>query len=85
MGQVDEDLNPLLDNVVGLLAFDVDNEPDTTGVLLVGRVVHALLGGKSRVNIVLFRLRHGGDFTSKRTTRILVSREEDTYPGVERR
>src|SRR5437870_1681128 len=39
MQQVDEDAQPLLDNRVRPAAFDVDDEADAAGIVLVGRVV----------------------------------------------
>ena len=43
MRQVDEDLQSLGDDVVRLLALDVDDEADTAGVVLVLRIVETLL------------------------------------------
>ena len=40
--QVEEDLNPLQDDVVRLLAFDVHHEADTAGVVLQRGVIKAL-------------------------------------------
>ena len=40
--QVDEDLDALEDDVVGLLAVDVDHEADAAGVVLVARIVEPL-------------------------------------------
>jgi hypothetical protein len=47
MGQVDENLNALQDDVVRRLALDVDHEPDAAGIALVGGIVQALFGGES--------------------------------------
>ena len=45
VGQVDEDLNALDDDVVRFLAFDVGNEADTAGVVFLARIVQPLRGG----------------------------------------
>jgi hypothetical protein len=42
MVEVGEDLQTLLDDAVRALAFDVGNEADAAGVVLVGRAVKAL-------------------------------------------
>ena len=39
MRQVDQDLQPLRDDLVRLLALDVDHEANTAGVVLVARIV----------------------------------------------
>ena len=44
VGEIDQDLNALDDNVVGLMALDVGDEPDTTGVVLEARIVETLRG-----------------------------------------
>ena len=44
--EIFEDLQTLLDDVVRLLAFDVDDKADAAGVFLVSRVVEALLRWK---------------------------------------
>ena len=51
MQQVDQELERLPDDGVGTLAFDVHNEPHTTGVFLVARVVESLGGGATRFEI----------------------------------
>ena len=45
--EVDEDLQSLDDDVVRLLALDVDHEADATGVVLVSRIVETLLDRES--------------------------------------
>ena len=55
--QVDEDLQPLLDDAVRAAALDVDDEPDAAGVVLVARVVQARRFGR-RGNGELV-IRHG--------------------------
>ncbi len=45
VGQVDEDLDALDDDVVGFLAFDIGDKADTAGIMLVARVVEALRRG----------------------------------------
>ena len=40
--QIDEDLNALFDNVVGLLALDVGHKADAAGIVLLVRVVESL-------------------------------------------
>ena len=47
MRQVDQDLQSLEDDVVRLLALDVDHETDAAGVVLVAGVVETLLRGES--------------------------------------
>ena len=42
MGQVDEDLDALDDNVVGPLTVDAGDKPDATSIALVARVVKTL-------------------------------------------
>ncbi len=49
VGEVLEDPQTLLDDTVALLPLDVGDEPDTTGVVLVGRVVQSL-GGNRRLS-----------------------------------
>ena len=44
MQQVDEELQRLLDDRVRAHAFDVHDEPDSTRVFLVARVVESLRG-----------------------------------------
>ena len=46
VGQVDEDLDSLEDDLVGLAALDVDDEADAAGVALGARVVETLRGRK---------------------------------------
>ena len=43
MVQVDKDIQGLADDLVGLLAFDVHEEPDPAGIMLMLRVVKSLL------------------------------------------
>ena len=45
MVEVLEDLQPLLDDAVRLLALDVGDEADAAGIVLVARVVQAAGGG----------------------------------------
>ena len=47
MRQVDEDLNPLFDDVVGFLALDIGHKTHAAGVVLVARVVEPLALGQS--------------------------------------
>jgi hypothetical protein len=47
MGEIGEDLQTLLDDRVRRDALDVDDETDTTGVVLVDGIVEALAGGGS--------------------------------------
>ena len=47
MRQVDEDLQSLDDDVVRLLALDVDHETDATSIVFVSRVVETLLNWES--------------------------------------
>jgi hypothetical protein len=47
MGEVDEDLQPFFDDIVRLLAFDIDDETDATGIVLVSRIVETLLNWES--------------------------------------
>ena len=49
VGQVLEDQQALLDDLVALLALDVRDEADAAGVVLVGRVIEALGGGQARM------------------------------------
>ncbi len=42
VGEVDEDLDALLDDVVGFMAFDAGDEADTAGVVFKGGVVESL-------------------------------------------
>ena len=42
MRQVDEDLNPLFDDVVGFLALDIGHKTHAAGVVLVARIVKPL-------------------------------------------
>ena len=44
MCQVDENLNAFFNNVVRLVAFDISHETDTTGIMLVARMVKTLRG-----------------------------------------
>ena len=44
MGQVDEDLNALDDNVVRFLTLDIRDEADSAGVVLMARIVKSLRG-----------------------------------------
>ena len=44
--QVEEDLHPLLDDPVRLPAFDVDDEADAAGVVLVARIVEGEWAGR---------------------------------------
>jgi len=44
--QVDEQLQRLADNAVAALAFDVADEPDTAGIMLVARIVETLGRGR---------------------------------------
>ena len=48
MGKILQYLKSFADNVMGFLPFDIDDEADPTGVLLVLRVVEPLSAGKSR-------------------------------------
>jgi hypothetical protein len=48
MGQIDENLYPFEDNVVGFIAFDICNETDTTGIVFIAGIVQAL-GGREKV------------------------------------
>ena len=43
MRQVDQDLQPLENDLVRLLALNVDHEADATSVVFVSRVVETLL------------------------------------------
>ena len=45
MGQVDQDLDALYDDVVRFLALDVGHKADAAGVVLMARVVEALRSG----------------------------------------
>jgi hypothetical protein len=47
MGQVDQDLKPLGDNIVGLDALNVDHETDATSIVFVSRIVKTLLNWES--------------------------------------
>ena len=47
MSQVDEDLQSLFDDVVRLLAFDIDDKTDATSIVFVSWVVETLLNGES--------------------------------------
>ncbi len=47
MREIDEDLQAFGDNVVRLLALNIDYEANAAGVVLVARVVESLSGGKS--------------------------------------
>ena len=47
MRQVDEDLNPFFDDVVGFLALDVGHKAHAAGVMLVARVVKPLALGQA--------------------------------------
>ena len=47
MGEVDENLNAFTNDLVRLLALDVRDEANTTGVALIGGVVKALRLGKA--------------------------------------
>ena len=47
MCQVDENLQALGDDVVGLYALDVDHEANAAGVVFVSRVVETLLNWES--------------------------------------
>ena len=42
MGEVNQYLEPLLDNVVGLAALDVGDKADTASIVLVPRIVETL-------------------------------------------
>src|SRR6185312_2113939 len=42
VGQIDQDLNALLDNLMTFLAAHASYEPDAAGVMLVGRVIKTL-------------------------------------------
>jgi hypothetical protein len=54
MREVDEDLNSLGDDVMGLTALDVGNETNPAGVALEARMVEALGPGQTRrYNIIL--------------------------------
>ena len=44
MVQVAQNLEGLLDDLVGLFSFDVHHETDATGVMFKPRIVQALLG-----------------------------------------
>jgi len=48
MVQIIENLESLLNDAVGLVAFDVDHEPDPAAVFLEPRIVEALFWRKSR-------------------------------------
>ena len=48
MSQVNKDLYPFFDDVVGFLALDIGHKAHTAGVMLVARVVKALARGQSR-------------------------------------
>ncbi len=43
MIQVEQDLQPLLDQIVALVTLDMRDEADAAGVVLVGRVIEPLL------------------------------------------
>ena len=47
MSQVDEDLQSLFDDVMRLLALNIDHKPDATGIVLVSRVVETVLNRES--------------------------------------
>jgi hypothetical protein len=47
VGQVDQDLDALSDNVVGFVALDAGYETDAAGVVLVAGVIEALRGGET--------------------------------------
>jgi hypothetical protein len=47
MVQIIENLKSLLDDAVGLVAFDVDHEPDPAAVFLEPRIVEPLFRRKS--------------------------------------
>ena len=54
--QVHQHLQRLLDNLVRLAAFDVDDETDTTGIVLILRIIKTLFGrqaGESRAALLL--------------------------------
>ena len=46
MVEVEQDAQPILDDLVALAAFDVCHEADAAGIVLVDRVVHPLRGGQ---------------------------------------
>ena len=58
VAQVYQHLKTLFDNLVGLFAFDVGNQSDTTSVVLEGRVVQSFVG-EARSVIFLVAIRHG--------------------------
>ena len=47
VGQVDQNLQARADDLVALLAANVDDKADTAGVVLLGRIVHPLPGGQT--------------------------------------
>jgi hypothetical protein len=47
MGQVDEDLDAFLNDVVGFPALDAGDEANATGVVFLAGVVKALRGGET--------------------------------------
>ena len=49
VGQIAQDLQPLLDDRVAFLALDVRNEADAAGVVLVGRIVKTLALGQTGI------------------------------------
>ena len=54
MGQIDEDLHALLNDVVRLLPFDVGDKADTASIMLVCRVVQTLRGRRAgRMSVVV--------------------------------
>ena len=56
VGQVDQNLNALDDDVVRFLAFDIGYEADTAGVAFLGRVIKTLwLGQAARRNRVIHK------------------------------
>jgi hypothetical protein len=56
--QVQQHLNALLDDVAGLAALDVDDEPDAARVVLVLRVVKSLGRGGSPARLAVSKLSH---------------------------